>query len=114
MVPLFFSGDGSVVKDFISFSSSSGGRRVSKELLLEAEWKGEQALSAMDKKKLKRPARGETPSGAGKKAERGKNGWVCRRHCWVRLKKEPGGGAEEIGSVGRSCCCWRTSLMAWS
>lgn len=31
-----------------------------------------QVRSAMDRKKLKRPARGETPSGAGKKAERGK------------------------------------------
>jgi len=58
---------------------------MTKELLLETEWKGEPVRSVMDKKKLKWPARGETPSGAGKKAERGKNGWVCRRHCWVRL-----------------------------
>jgi len=29
------------------------------------------------------------------------------------LKEEPGGGAEEIGSVGRSYCCWRTALMVW-
>lgn len=33
---------------------------VASELLLEAEWKGDLVRSAMDKKKLKRPARGES------------------------------------------------------
>ena len=53
------------------FFSVSGGRRydqgaagdcvsVASVLLLEAEWKGDLVRSAMDKKKLKRPARGES------------------------------------------------------
>ena len=33
---------------------------VASELLLEAEWKGDLVRSAMDKMKLKRPARGES------------------------------------------------------
>ena len=44
---------------------------LSQELMLEAEMKGEPVRSVMDQRKLKRPTRRETPSGAGKKAERG-------------------------------------------